>query len=134
MTASPVLRFLSFPSSKVALRFQVLAQFLRIHVVRSLVDVDEIWPRACLRDCFRRRDEGIGNRDYCVTRPDSRGEESKAQGIRAIRHSNAVLGRAECRELALKLFHHRTANESRGVESLMEDLSQFFFQLLMGSD
>ena len=46
-----------------ALLLEVLAQFLRIHVVGALVDVDELRQRAGLRNRFRRRDKGIRNSD-----------------------------------------------------------------------
>ncbi len=108
------------------MHLEVLAELLRIHVVRALVDVDEIGTATRLRDRFGGRDECIRNRDHRVARLDSSGDQSKPKRIGTVGYAHAVFSIAKRREIALKLLHHRTADKASGTESFREDLAQFF--------
>ena len=109
------------PQVASAFGLQIGAQPLGIHGIGALVDVDEIRPRAGLRDRLRSGDEGERHRHHGVSGPDTRPDQREAQGIRAARHSDAKPRVAELREVALKSLDHGTTDEPGGVERGLED-------------
>ena len=98
-----------------ALFLQVLSQFCRIHVVRVLIDVHEFRKRSRLRDGLGGGDEGVRYGNHHVARLHSAGHEGEAQSVRAAADGYRIADIAEGGKCLLKLFHHRTANESRGA-------------------
>src|SRR2546426_6452262 len=117
-----------------AFGLQIGAQLLRIHGVGALIDVDEIRPRARLRDCLRGGDEGERHRHHGISWSDARRDQREAQGVGAAGHSHAELRLTERREVALELLDCRATNEPGGVERGVENRAQLFPELAVNSD
>ena len=117
-----------------ALGLQVDSQLLGIHRVGARIDIDEIRPRADLRDRFRRRDEGERHRHDGVSGLDARRDQGEAQRVRAAGDSNAHLRLAELRKVALEFLHHGAADEPGSVEGGLEDGPQLFAELAVHRD
>src|SRR5262249_3017019 len=56
----------------------------------------------------------------------------KTQRVGAAVHANAIFGVAKSRKLFFELFHHRTADETRGAEGLLDHRQKLALKLLMG--
>src|SRR5207244_12767625 len=87
----------------------------------ALIDIDEIRPRARLRDGLRGGDEGERHRHHGVSGSDARRDQREAQGVGAAGHSNAELRLAERREVALELLDCRATTEPGGVKRSLEN-------------
>jgi hypothetical protein len=107
-----------------ALILQVFQEFLRIHVVGALVHVDKHRPRASLRDCFSGRDKGIGDGYYHIAFNYTRRHECEAESVGAAAHTHTFAGIAKRGELALKRFHHRSADKARSIQRRREHVHQ----------
>ena len=116
-----------------ALLFQIFAQPLGAHVVGALVHVDELRMRARLRNRFSRGDEGVRHGDDDVARLDARAHNGESQRVGSAADGHGVARAAEFGERLFKILHHRPADESGGVQCLLEHFRQFLFQLDMGS-
>ena len=117
-----------------AFALQVLRQLARVHVVRALVDIDEIGARAGLGDGLRRGDEGVRDGHHHVAGADARRHQREAQRVRAAAHAHALLRFAEGGEVALEALHHGAADEARRIQGGVEDRAQLLAQLRVRGD
>ena len=85
VTGRPLRRLISLPaSSTVHCFFRYSREFCGIHVVRLLIDVDELRQRAGLRNRFRGGDESVRHGDHNVAglhsgRPSGRSAERRCR-------------------------------------------------------
>src|SRR5207244_11124211 len=100
----------------------------------AFIDVDEIRPRARLRDCLRGGDEGERHRHHGVSGSDARRDQRETQGVGAAGRANAELRLAERREVALECLDQRATNEPGGVERGLENRAQLFPEFAVNSN
>jgi hypothetical protein len=122
------------PLVRCARGLQIGSQLLRSQGVRLLVDVDEIRPRARLRDRLRRGDEGERRRHHGVPRLDAGRHQGEPQGIGPAAHANAEPGLAKLRKVALELLDHGPADEAGGVEGHLHNRAQLFPEFAVNGD
>ena len=108
-----------------ALLFQILPQLFRIQVVGALVDVDELRKCSRLRNGFGGGDEGVRYGHDNVAGRHATRHDGEAQGIGAAADGDRMARTAERGKRLLEFFHHRTADETGGVQDPVKDGGEF---------
>src|SRR5271165_1034906 len=106
-----------------ALRLEVLAELLRIHVVGPLSDVDKLGSGTGLRNRFSRCDKRVGYRHYYIALPDASGHQGKPYRVCAAADADGMLRCAERGERLLEVLDDWATNEARRPEGLLENSS-----------
>src|SRR6185437_2071293 len=117
-----------------AVGVQIFGELDGIHVVGARVDVDELRPRAGLRDCLRGRDESVRHGEHGVPCADAGGQEREAQRVGTAARADTEFRAAEESELALKGFHGRASDEAGSGKRVAEDFDQFSFEFFVRRD
>src|ERR1700739_4102566 len=113
--------------------FEKSSQRDRVHVVRPPVHIHEIRACACLRNRLGSRDEGIWNRDNCVSRLHPRRYQGEAESIRAIRYTNAMFGFADLCKPSLKILDCTATDETSRIQRAPEHVNQFLLHFFVWS-
>src|ERR1017187_8068775 len=116
------------------LRLQILPQFVGIDVVGSLIDIDELRKRPCLRNRLGGCNKRVRNGYDHIARLYATRHNGEAQSIGPATDSDGKVGFTEARERLFKSLHHRATDEARGAECLLENGSEFRFELEMRRD
>src|SRR5207244_11820304 len=98
------------------------------------VDVDELRPCAGLGDGFCGRNESVRHGNDRISRLHAGGDQGEPQGVRAAPHADAIVHSAKLCKFPFEVFHHRSADESRSLQSASEDRHQFLFYFEVGCD
>src|SRR6266853_2334681 len=114
---------------EVALGLKIFAQPARIHVVSTLIDIDEVRPRSCLRNGLRCGNERVGDCDDNVAGTNTGGHQCKSNSICTTGDTDTELRATELGKLRLKLFHHWTPNKARGPQCGLKYSSKLLFEL-----
>jgi hypothetical protein len=92
-------------------RLKVLAEFLRVHIVRMFIDVHEDRKGSGLGYGFRGSNERIRDCDYAVAWLDSGRNQGEPQRIGATTYPDAVWGITVLSEVPLKVLDHWATDE-----------------------
>src|ERR1700680_782730 len=111
-----------------ALMLEKLPQLLRIHVVGTLIDIDEFRARSCLRNRFRRGDEGIRHCNYRIALSDAGCDQGKTQRVGTAVHTDRKTRATKKCERLLEFFNHWATDEASAAQRLLENIRQLFEQ------
>ena len=104
--------------------FEKELKLFRIHRGSALLDVDELRMSADLGNGLGGGDEGVRDCDDGIPFCDAGCRECESERVRTATHADAEASVAKCGELALQALDHRAANETSGLERLLEGGNQ----------
>src|SRR5262249_12232202 len=103
---------------------EILSERVRAHVVRPLIDVNELGVSSRLTDGFHGRDERMRDCDHRIALTDAGCDQRKTQCIGSASDADAVLRPTKSGEVALERFDLCTADESGGSERLSKRVDE----------
>src|SRR6266513_1043021 len=105
---------------------QALLKLRRIHRERVLVYINKYWSSFAISNGLGGGDKRVWNRNHFIAFTNSKRQESKPKGIRAVAYGDCVGGSAGCSELFFKLFHERPTGKSAALDHFVNSKIEFF--------
>src|SRR5437764_5733686 len=102
-----------------ALVFEVFGQFVWVHAIGALVDIDEVWACSGLANRFGCSDKGVRNSDNYVLRFYSGRSQSESNSVRSASHAHTLRCVAEARKLPLELLYFRATDKTGRAQGIL---------------
>src|SRR5271163_3714406 len=95
-----------------ALHLEILLKFVGVHVVCSLIDIDELRSGSSLRNRLGGRNKRVRHCDHHVAGLYVAGDEGEPQSVGTAADCNGKVCLAKSRECLFKSLHHGTTDET----------------------